>query len=343
MIKLFEMFSGYGGASFALKKANINYECIGFSEIDKYAIQCFKQNHGEIKNFGDCTKIDPGSIDDFNFLTGGFPCQSFSRAGNCLGELDTRGTLFYEIIRIAEEKKPKVMLLENVRDLLAPRHKETFKKILSELDRIGYHVNYEILNSSDYGIPQSRNRVFFVCFRKDLKDKFNLFEFPKKETLKLYLDDILEDSFSSDKKISLTITANYFKGSNIKSYFDKSRKQIVFDIKNKGIVPIEENRAYMIGNLSRYSMKSVRVPYAKNRGIAWALGTSINQAIYKNSEFRKLTPRECFRLMGFLNDEINLVGLSNTQKYKLAGNGWDINLVSKIMRSIQVTGVFENE
>jgi len=207
-LKLFEMFSGYGGASFALKKAGIDFECIGFSEIDKYAIQCYQQNHKNnigiydnynknlrkdgctgtlgtqcgsstaggsfsiignqtITNFGDCTQINPNELPDFDLLTGGFPCQSFSAAGKGRGELDTRGTLFNEIIRIAEIKKPKYMLLENVKGLTYKNHRETFNKILSELERIGYDVKWKVLNSKEYGIPQNRERVFFVCFRKD--------------------------------------------------------------------------------------------------------------------------------------------------------------------------------
>jgi len=148
-IKLFELFAGYGGAQFALKKANINFECVGWSEIDKWAIKCYEQNHChkveypdddgnpfevlEPNNFGDCTKINPQDIPDFDLLTGGFPCQAFSVAGKGLGELDTRGTLFNEIIRIAEVKQPKYILLENVKGLVSKRHKDTFDKIISEL------------------------------------------------------------------------------------------------------------------------------------------------------------------------------------------------------------------
>lgn len=151
MIKLFEMFAGYGGASFALKKAGVPFECVGYSEIDKFAVQCFEQNH-DGKNFGDCTKIDPNNIPDFDLLTGGFPCQSFSVAGKGLGEQDTRGTLFHEIIRIAEVKKPKYMLLENVKGLVSKKHKATFEKILSELDRIGYDVKWSItMSKCKYG------------------------------------------------------------------------------------------------------------------------------------------------------------------------------------------------
>src|SRR6056297_3122020 len=146
-MKLFSMFSGYGGAEFALKKANIAFEVVGFSEIDKYAIQCYLQNHGDIHNYGDATKINPDELPDFDLLTGGFPCQAFSTAGKGLGELDTRGTLFNDIIRIAEAKKPKYMLLENVKGLLSKRHKATFEKIISELFRIGYDIKWEVLNS----------------------------------------------------------------------------------------------------------------------------------------------------------------------------------------------------
>lgn len=333
-LKLFEMFACHGGASFALKKAGIDFECVGFSEINKYAIQCYEQNHNG-NNFGDCTKINPNELPDFDLLTGGFPCQSFSVAGKGLGELDPRGTLFNEIIRIAEVKKPKFMLLENVKGLTNKRHKPTFDKILSELDRIGYYVKWKVLNSKEHGIPQNRERVFFACFRDERRTgyKHHPFKFPEKEELKLFLKDILEDGVV-DRDTSYCIDANYFKGTNVKSYFDKARRQIVFNILGKGEIVIENNRAYMIGNLSRYNMESVRVPYAKIKGVAWALGTSINQAVWHEFYFRKLTPTECFRLQGFLDDEINLDGLSNTQRYKLAGNGWDINLVSKIFKNM---------
>ena len=139
MIRLFEMFAGYGGASFALKKAEIEHEVVGYSEIDKCAIKCYEQNH-KGKNFGDCTKINPNELPDFDLLTGGFPCQAFSNAGKQLGVNDSRGTLFWEIVRIAKIKKPKYMLLENVKGLLSKKFVQTFDKILKELDEAGYIV-----------------------------------------------------------------------------------------------------------------------------------------------------------------------------------------------------------
>jgi DNA (cytosine-5)-methyltransferase 1 len=214
MIYLFELFAGYGGASFALKKANIPFECVGFSEIDKYAIKCFEQNHmynkfindsDEVivtpRNYGDAREIDPTKLHDFDLLTAGFPCQAFSSAGKRLGEADSRGTLFNEIIRIAEVKKPKYMLLENVKGLLTKRFKSTFEKILSELNRIGYNVHWKVLNSKDFGIPQSRARVWFVCIRKDIDEPFK-FQFPTPTELKIFIKDILEPTV--DKKYYLS-------------------------------------------------------------------------------------------------------------------------------------------
>jgi len=171
--KTFEMFAGYGGGSFALKKLEKKFECVGYSEIDKFASQCYEQNH-KAKAVGDCTKINPNELDDFDLLTGGFPCQSFSVAGKGLGESDPRGTLFWDIIRVAEVKQPKYMLLENVKGLLSKKHKETFNKILGELDRIGYDVFWKVCNTKKHGIPQNRDRIFFVCFRKDLNCSPNL-------------------------------------------------------------------------------------------------------------------------------------------------------------------------
>ena len=188
-MKILELFSGYGTASFALKQLGINYEIVGYSDIDKYANQCFQQNHGG-KELGDVTKINPEELQDFDLLTGGFPCQTFSVAGKGMGELDTRGTLFNEIIRIAEVKKPRYMMLENVKGLMSKKHRATFDKIISELRRIGYWVKWRVLNTKEHGIPQNRERVFFICFRNwgDYKE----FEFPDKEELKIFLKDVLE-------------------------------------------------------------------------------------------------------------------------------------------------------
>jgi DNA (cytosine-5)-methyltransferase 1 len=323
MLKLFEMFAGYGGASFALQKAGIKFECVGYSEIDKFAIQCYEQNH-KGKNYGDCTKINPNDLQDFDLLTGGFPCQSFSAAGKGLGKLDTRGTLVYDIIRIAEVKKPKYMLLENVKGFTFKKFKDTFNKVLNELDRIGYDVHWKVLNTKDYGVPQNRERVFFVCIRKDLKQDF---KFPIIKELKLTIKDILEEVV--DNKY-------YLNEEQITRLFSKDRTL------NERFIDKDYSSTLMARDYKDPKVICINPFNGKNSTTeSGTIGTSVGsttgktaQLLIKEQTIRKITPKECFRLMGFLNDEINLSGLSNTQRYKLAGNGWDINLVSLIFKQM---------
>jgi len=471
-LKIFEMFAGYGGASFSLKKAGIDFECVGYSEIDKYAIECYDQNHcwkpskksvpwcESPKNYGDCTKINPYELPDFDLLTGGFPCQSFSVAGKGLGELDTRGTLFNEIIRIAEIKKPRYMLLENVKGLTNKKHQPTFNKILSEIKRIGYEVQWKVLNSKEHGIPQNRERVFFICFRNFYDDVD--FKFPEKEELKIFLKDILENEVDEkyylkkeqvdrliektnvntlinepsafdvyNKKIkndglsltltephhnslrlieplkignvnpsgkgmngnvhggniAPTVTTNKGEGSkiiqigNIKKESERRVNDCPLEInlylkENKGdltIKEIAEKTGESLAKVEHYfrkdksraipkpdvwfklkevlgfddaydktvsELEKFYVEYESSQRVYSEEGCSpclsvanSDKLIQKDFTIRKLTPKECFRLMGF-NDEINLEGISNSQQYKLAGNGWDINLVSKIFKKM---------
>lgn len=322
MIKVFDMFSGYGGAEFALNKAEINHKCIGFSEIKKHAIKCFEKNHPGIKNYGDCTKITVSDLPDFDLLTGGFPCQPFSEAGKHKGELDIRGTLFADIVRIAEMKKPKYMLLENVKGLTFQNHKKTFDKILSELDRIGYKVYWKVMNSKDYGTPQSRERVIFVCFRKDID---NGFEFPKKEPLKIYLRDLIEKDVPEKYKF----TEKRFNGF-LKDRFPSGDEEHIVSvaIRNKN-----RSKHQQLGVPYGTFPKQYHLVFNKDLGVSYAVKSASHEfmvATMKLENIRGLTPKECFRLMGFFEDEINLEGLSESQKYDLAGNGWDINLISKV-------------
>jgi len=338
MIKVFEMFAGYGGASFSLKKTNMKHEVVGYSEINKYAIQCYEQNH-KGKNFGDCTNINPNNIPDFDLLTAGFPCQAFSVAGKMQGELDPRGTLFYEIIRIAKIKKPKYILLENVKGLTTKKFKDTFNKILNELDQIGYHVHWKVLNTKDFGIPQNRERVYFVCIRKDLEQSFM---FPEKEELQLFLKDILENEVDekyilSDKMTQGIIFSNYRERK-------PQNKNIVDTLKIGGdkkciLIKNATKQGYIEANIGD-GINLERINSLTRRGRVQQKMSSTLQCnnyigtIMKDLKIRRLTPKEYFKLQGFLNDEINLEGLSDTQKYKLAGNGWDINLVSKILKQL---------
>lgn len=210
------LFSGIGGFEFGLDA--VGGECVFASEIDKFAVQSYTAIHGE-EPHGDITKIDAKDVPYHDVLVGGFPCQSFSVAGNRKGLEDSRGTLFFDIARIAKEVKPKVLLLENVKGLVNHDKGSTLDIMISTLNEIGYVVDFNVLNSKYFGVPQSRERIFIVAVREDLvapeafseevlkgstivpKRKrgvgewatvFN-FDFPKQMEVNVKLKDVLEE------------------------------------------------------------------------------------------------------------------------------------------------------
>ena len=163
-IKYFSMFSGIGGFEYGMEQSDYEFECVGYSEIDKYARSIYEKHFPNHINYGDATRIDTKSLPDFDLLVGGFPCQAFSIAGKRRGFDDTRGTLFFEIARILKDKRPNYFLLENVKGLLYHNQGETFKTILEVLTDLGYNVQWEIYNSQYYGTPQRRERIFLKGF-----------------------------------------------------------------------------------------------------------------------------------------------------------------------------------
>ena len=158
--RVFSMFSGIGGFDEAFRREG--HTIIGHSEIDKYADQVYRR-HFDNRNYGDCTRIIPEDLPDIDIICGGFPCQAFSIAGKRRGFEDTRGTLFYEIARIAKVKRPRYLLLENVKGLLNHDKGKTFGTILTALVELGYNIEWGLLNTRYFGIPQNRERVFIVA------------------------------------------------------------------------------------------------------------------------------------------------------------------------------------
>jgi len=308
-LKVFEAFAGYGGASFGLKKSKLNFEVVGFSELDKHASEIFELNHPGIKNFGDITKISPENLPNFDMLTGGFPCQPFSSAGLGYGELDIRGTLFYDIIRICEIKRPRHILLENVKGLTTKRHEKTLAKIKDELQRLGYQLDIKLLNTKDFGIPQNRLRVWIYGYLGKLPDDFDLT--PPIQTLDVRLKDFLdkkpeESLFLSEKQIERLEELH-------KVDFNVN-EPLCLDIYNKKIR--YDGTSITITEPHHNSLRIVHPP--------------------KNGKYivRKLSVKEHFRLMGFNDDEFNFGNHSYQQLCKRAGNGWDVNLTSKIFIKI---------
>jgi len=308
-IRVFEGFAGYGGASFGLKRANIPHKVVGYSENDKFASELYENNHPGILNYGDITKIDPQNLPDFDLFTGGFPCQPFSQVGLGLGEEDIRGTLFYDIIRICEVKKPKHILLENVKGLTTNRHGKTFQTIIKRLTQLGYHVVYVILNTKDYGIPQNRERIWIYGYLGTLPFGFHLD--PPKEELKLFFKDFL------DKNPDEALFKNQTQIARLKELYKLDfivKEPSCADLYNKNIR--KDGISVTILEPHHNKMRVVHPP--------------INNEL----RVRNYSIAEHFRFMGFKDGEIKYSNHSYQQLCKRAANGWDVNLVAKIFKQI---------
>lgn len=309
-LRLFEAFAGYGGASYALEKSGQSFVTIGYSEIDKFACDFYERNHPGSINYGDITQIDPNQLPDFDIFTGGFPCQPFSSVGLGNGENDTRGTLFHDIIRICKVKKPKHILLENVKGLKTNRHGHTLKTIVSSLAKLGYDVVYKIINSKDHGIPQNRERLWIYCFQGVLPLTFNLE--PEKEPLSLFFKDFL------DKKPHKELYKNQDQIQRLEELynldFSKVREPSCADLYNKNIR--DDGISITILEPHHNKMRVAEPP--------------INDQL----KVRKYSIDEHFRFMGFDPRIINYGEQSYQQLCKMASNGWDINLAGKIFKKI---------
>jgi DNA (cytosine-5)-methyltransferase 1 len=364
MIKLFEAFAGYGTASFALKELGVEFELVGFSEIDKYAIQCFEQNHGG-KNYGSITDIDWSQVPDFDLLTGGFPCQDVSTAGK-QDLTKGRSILGFELTKALQKKHPKYFMFENVKGILSKRFKPFLEELLKQWKEAGYNVQYKILNTKDFGIPQNRERVFFIGIRKDIEQRF---VFPEPFELKLKLIDVLEDNvddkyYLTNKQIDSILNSTFNSRRALVQKKDicsclaardyKEPKVLFADFRNDEGLRIRKNGLSPCLSARKHSETDVSTmppliinPYNGKQSYeeTGTIGTSVGSTTGKTAQLvwnqtpRKITPKECFRLQGFLRDQINLEGLSDTQKYKLAGNGQSLNVVTLIFKELLGKGV----
>lgn len=186
-IKMFESFSGIGTTSMAMKRLGVDYEVVGIAEIDKFAIQSYMAIHGETKNYGDISKIDPTELPDMDLFTYSFPCQDLSISGKQRGmSEETRSGLLYECEKVITTKKPKYLLLENVKNLVGKKFKPDFDRWLEWLESQGYRNYWQVLNAKDYGVPQNRERVFVVSILGE-----ETYEFPEAKLLEKDVGDLL--------------------------------------------------------------------------------------------------------------------------------------------------------
>ena len=283
--------------------ADAGFDIIWANDFDKYAVETYKANYDNEIIYGDINEIELDSIPDCDVLIGGFPCQPFSMMGEQRGFDDARGTLFFRIAEVIKYKtengcKPKVVVLENVKALRTHDNGRTFatiKRILEE--DLGYKVYDSILNSAEYGIPQTRNRTYIVCFaNENIK-----YEFPETKDLEIYLQDLLEqdvdDKYFLSDKILPTILSNGTGGYKAKSEIDLKIAR-----------PLCATMAKM--------HRACQDNYVTQKG-----------------RVRRLTPRECARLQGF--EDSFVIPVSDCQAYKQFGNAVTVNVSRAVAESVK--------
>lgn len=373
-LNVLSLFSGIGSPEKALTNIGVDYELVGFSEIDKYAIKSYCSIHSveENLNLGDITKIDIDNLLSFDLVTHGSPCQDYSLAGKQQGgdkDSGTRSSLMWNTVEIIARKKPKYVIWENVKNVLSKKHKHNFDKYIDELEKLGYNNYYKVLNAKNFGIPQHRERIFVVSIRKDIDKGF---DFPEEKELKLRLRNMLEESV--DEKYYLKDTKDFF----IKNSFDMESKGNGFrfspHVKENAnvaccittragarmddnfIIDIESDKEKFEFSTKNDEIKLTRLGGVfdtekskhqagsvwDSEGLCPTLDTmqgGWRQPCIIPSQFkiRKLTPKECWRLMGFDDKDIEKcikAKISNTQLYKQAGNSIVVDILEEIFKEL---------
>ncbi len=305
-----DLFAGVGG--FRLAMQNLGGKCVFSSEWDQYAKKTYEENFGEIP-FGDITKDSTKSFipKQFDVLCAGFPCQAFSIAGQRKGFADTRGTLFFDIEAIIQKHRPKVVFLENVKNLVSHDNGKTFKVIKEILtEKLGYKVFHKVLNTMEYAnIPQNRERIIIVAFDPNAVSNWVYFEFPEKIKLDLKIRDIID----KDRK-----EAKYYYGQD-HLYFPELSKTVISKetVYQWRRVYARENKNYACPTLTaNMGTGGHNVPIIKD-----------------NFGIRKLTPRECFSFQGYPMNFI-LPEIANSKLYMQAGNTVTQPLIERVGRKI---------
>lgn len=370
-IRIGTLFSGIGAIETALKRLQLSHSIVFAGDIDPHVKKSYFANyninpedwHDDITQF-DARKYH-GKVD---LLVGGSPCQAFSMVGKRLGLEDTRGTLFYDFARVVSQTKPKVFIYENVKGLVNHDGGKTWQVVRDVFHELGYNFNWNILNSKDFGIPQNRERVFLVGF---LDDSIN-FEFPKKIALEHSMQDFLEDytdsryylkekgiKFVTSTKnrnkrytqingdIALCQKANQQFNWHGDFIFEDANRETLFDEFIFDVNQVEE-KYYLSDKVRDYVLaggtKNFKTSTKTDLEVARPLLQSMhkmhragvdNYVTHNKGRIRKLTPKECLRLMGF-PDEFK-VAVSDTQMYRQAGNSIVVDVLIAILKQMDVT------
>jgi DNA (cytosine-5)-methyltransferase 1 len=335
-MKYFSLFTGIGGFELGIQQAykNKKAKCVGYSEIEKSAIKIYQYHYPDQKNYGDIRKIKTKTLPDFDLLVGGFPCQSFSIAGKRLGFKDTRGTLFFEIARIIKQKRPRFLLLENVKGLLSHDNGKTFAVILSTLYELGYDTEWQVLNSKNFGVPQNRERVFIVGhLRKERATKI----FPLTETNK---ETNLSNTIRAGGRGSITKKHSW----DLVQLAGGSQGYRVYD--PKGLSTTLASQAGGVGAKTGLYAIPVLTPDRINKRQngrrvkghnepSFTLTSQDKHGVFDGVTIRRLTPIECGRLQGFPDNWT--ANVSDTARYKCLGNAVTVNVVREVITRLFLT------
>lgn len=304
-------FAGVGGIDLAFEQNG--FKTIYANEIDPLPVKTYEANFNIKVDNRDINIVKASDIPDFDVMLAGFPCQAFSVAGYRQGFDDEkgRGTLFFELERIFKAKKPKIILLENVKNLVGHDNGNTFRVILEKLENAGYYVKYQVLNAMEYGnIPQNRERIYIVGFRN--KGLYQKFEFPKPLPLTTKLSDIIDYHHKQDSKYYYSESCHFY---NILQR-DMLLQNTVY----------QWRRTYV-----RENKNNVCPTLTANMGTG---GHNV-PLVLTDTGIRKLTPQECFSIQGFPKDFKLPEETANTHLYKQAGNSVVVPVISRIAASIQ--------
>lgn len=369
IVNIGTLFSGIGAIEYAFKRLNINTKIQFACDIDKFVKQSYFANYeiDEENWYNDVTQLDATKYKNkLDILVGGSPCQSFSMVGKRRGFEDTRGTLFYEFARIVKETQPKVFIFENVKGLINHDNGQTFEIIKATFDELGYKYSYQVLNSKDYGIPQHRERIFVVGF----KDHDTNFTFPEPIQLEYKMQDFLEDyidckyylkekgikfvtsTFNRNKRytqingdIALCQKANQQFNWHGDFVFEEKENpefdEFIFDVNSV------EEKYYLSDKVRDYVLKegtknfktSIKTDLEVARPLLQSMHkmhrAGVDNYVTHTGRIRKLTPKECLRLMGFRDDFKQVV--SDTQLYRQAGNSIVVDVLIAILKQMDIT------
>ena len=317
-VKFIDLFCGIGGIRLGMESQG--FECVFSSDINAECQRTYNENFGE-KPFGDITQIDEKSIPDHDILCAGFPCQPFSISGKQKGFDDTRGTLFFDICRILDKKKPTVVFLENVKHLVHHNMGKTLQTILDKLSDLGYYVSWKVLNGADYGVPQNRERIIIIG---SLNGKF---DFDKVKTvprgrLLEYLDDEGNFEYLDPSDYTLIEKTKQQPGSGLifAGYRNKSIRKV-------GVRPGTEHLSRVHKQPNRiYSVLGIHptLPSQESSGRYFVLTTE--------QRVRKLTINECWRIMGFPETYIKVSSIA--EQYKQLGNSVCVPMIKAVAEEI---------